>query len=112
MSERAAAYQSQITGHANESYLVNGVKFDGFEACTLVEAKGPGYSTFVKANEFEGFFVGQSGLIDQARRQVAAANGTPITWHFAESTAADAMRALLNEEQVSGIKVVHTAVMP
>jgi len=39
MSGRAAAYQSQIAGRAGESYLVNGVKFDGFEAGTLLELR-------------------------------------------------------------------------
>lgn len=29
MSARAAAYQEQITGHAGESYVVDGVKYDG-----------------------------------------------------------------------------------
>jgi len=48
MSERAAAYQTQITGRpANESYTVKGVKFDGYSAGMLLDAKGPGYAQWV-----------------------------------------------------------------
>jgi hypothetical protein len=112
MSGRAAAYQSQITGRAGESYLVNGLKFDGFEAGTLLDAKGPGYATFVKGGEFRSFFRGQDSLLSQAQRQVTAAQGVPVTWHVAESTAADAMRALLSTNRVKGITVVHTPVAP
>ncbi len=44
MSERAAAYQTQITGRAAGSvYWLNGVKFDGFADGVLQDAKGPRY---------------------------------------------------------------------
>lgn len=112
MSGRAAAYQSQITGRAGESYLVNGVKFDGFEAGTLLDAKAPGYASFVKNGEFRSFFRGQDSLLSQAQRQVTAAQGVPITWHVAEPTAADAMRALLSTNRVKGVTVVHTPFAP
>lgn len=112
MSARAAAYQMQVTGRAGENYVVGGVKFDGFNAGTLLDAKGPGYANFVKNGEFQGFFQGQRGLVIQARNQLAAADGIPITWHVAEVAAVDAMRALLSTNRVRGITIVHTPVVP
>jgi RHS repeat-associated protein len=91
MSAKAAAYQSQITGHAaNESYLVNGVKFDGASNTVLLEAKGPGYSRFINAatGSFKPWWRGSKTLLAQATRQVAAAEGAPIEWHIAEQSVA------------------------
>ncbi len=114
MSARARAYQQQITGRAGESYVVNGVKFDGVNAGGLVDAKGPGYATFVRNGEFRGFFQGQRALLEQARRQVAAANGAPITWHVAEADAVSAIRNLFANAKppITGITVVHTPPVP
>lgn len=92
MSERAAAYQEQITGASPGSvYEVNGVKFDGYSDGysdgVLEEAKGPGYANFVKDGEFVGWFQGEEGLVSQAESQLRAAGGTPITWSVAEPQA-------------------------
>ena len=67
ISERAAAFQAEVTGAAPGSvYRVGGVHFDGFANGTLLEAKDPGYATFVRGTEVrltvdEDSFVG-SGL--------------------------------------------------
>lgn len=110
MSPRAAAYQEQITGCAcGNVYDVDGVAFDGFRNGGLLDAKGPGYGTFVgKDGNFRPWYRGADSLADQARRQLAAANGTPITWHVAEENAAGAMRNLFANEGISGINVVWT----
>ncbi len=113
MSARARAYQTQITGRTGEAFVVNGVKFDGIDAGTLLEAKGPGYATFVRNGQFQPWFQGRQALITQARNQVAAGNGAPITWHVAEAEAATAMRNLLSGNPRTGtIAVVHTPVVP
>ncbi|WP_108985580.1 Tox-REase-5 domain-containing protein [Candidatus Phycosocius bacilliformis] len=112
MSARSLAYQTQITGRSGEAFVANGVRFDGFEAGAFLEAKGPGYATFVKNGEFRSWFTGKDALVSQVQRQVAAANGTPIIWHVAEAKAADAMRALFATNKVKGITVVHTPVGP
>lgn len=111
MSARAAIYQSKITGTLPDvGYIVNGVKFDGFRTGVLLDAKGYGYAKFVKDGKFVGWFSnGAKGLVDQARRQVKAAGGTPIQWHFAEESAADATRTLLKNNSVQGIDVIYTA---
>jgi filamentous hemagglutinin len=112
MSERAAAYQTQITGRTGESYVVNGVKFDGVGAKGLVDAKGPGYANFVKDGQFQPWFKGKQALLDQAERQIAAANGAPITWHVAEAEAATAIQNLLRSKGIQNITVVHTPPVP
>ncbi|MCG8421215.1 MAG: restriction endonuclease fold toxin 5 domain-containing protein [Proteobacteria bacterium] len=108
MSARAAAYQTRITGRTGQSYVVNGVRFDGFKNGVLLEAKGPGYAKFVKNGRFRAWFTGSDGFLAQARRQLAAARGTPVQWHFAEETAANATRALFRGNGISGIQVVVT----
>jgi hypothetical protein len=48
-SGRAAAFQREATGVPNGmGYVVNGIKFDGYQGGTLLDAKGPGYAKFVK----------------------------------------------------------------
>ena len=106
---RAANYQSQITGRLPDvGYVANGVKFDGFANGTLLDAKGFGYANFVKDGQFRSWFNGADSLVDQAQRQLNAAGGTPIQWHFAEEAAATATRNLFQSRGVSGIDVIFT----
>lgn len=74
----------------------------------LLAAKGPGYATFVRNGSFKPFSDGAEKLVTQARRQVAAAAGVPIQWHFAEEAAANATRALFLRRETSGIQVLFT----
>lgn len=110
MSPRARAYQQQITGRTGEAFLLDGVRFDGTIGKFLVDAKGPGYKNFVKDGFFRKWFRGNRTLVDQARRQIVAANGTPIAWHFAEEKAAGATRKLFMDNGLSGISIFHTPV--
>jgi hypothetical protein len=113
MSLRAARYQTQITGLApGYAYLVNGVKFDGFEKGVLLEAKGEGYASAVRDGAFADWFDGATGLLDQAQRQLAAANGTAIRWSFAEEAAANATRRLFSEAGITGIDIRYVAPIP
>ncbi|MBZ4375143.1 restriction endonuclease fold toxin 5 domain-containing protein [Corallococcus sp. AS-1-6] len=120
MSPRARRYQEQITGHtADEAYWVGGmgqssggVKFDGFKDGALLEAKGPGYARFFDELEPKDWFrhSGAKDLIEQAERQTKKARGLGvwIEWHVAEEKAAAALRSLLREAGVEGVKVLHT----
>jgi hypothetical protein len=110
MSPRAAAYQAHITGlPADFAYVIEGVKFDGFIDGHLLEAKGPGYATFVENGQFLSWFEGQDVMLDQARRQINAANGRhPIVWHVAESETADAIRNLFGSNGIRDVAVRHT----
>jgi hypothetical protein len=112
MSPRARAYQQQITGRSGEAYFVGGVKFDGIADGVLLDAKGPGYSNFVKDGKFRSWFNGQKRLLKQARDQLQAACGRPIRWDVAEADAATAIRRLLADNNIVGIDVVHTPVVP
>ncbi|WP_185233241.1 Tox-REase-5 domain-containing protein [Teredinibacter franksiae] len=109
MSDSARAYQTQISGRANEAYVVNGVKFDGVTPDAYLDAKGPNYANFLnKDGEFQGWWRGSDKLADQAVRQLDAAGDVPIQWHFAESDAADATRTLLSERDIFGIDIMYT----
>jgi hypothetical protein len=110
MSDRARAYQTQIGGRTNEAYFVNGTKFDGInDAGTLLDAKGPGYAKFVDSSgRFQPWFDGADDFVNQAERQIRAAGGNPIEWHFAESEAAAATQRLFSREGINEINVVVT----
>jgi hypothetical protein len=123
MSERAQAYQEQISGHsADDAYWVGGVgrnsggvKFDGFKDGVLLEAKGPGYAEFFEGLDPKHWFrhSGAKALVDQARRQFnkVRGSGVPIQWHVAEKSSADAIRKLFKNAEVEGVEVVHTPVL-
>jgi hypothetical protein len=112
MSDRARAYQEQVTGRSGQSYVKDGVKFDGMKDGVFMDAKGPGYARFVKNGEFRSWYRGKSDLVDQATRQVNAAGKNQIEWHVAEESAANAMRNLLNSEGITGIRIIHTPFVP
>ncbi|MGE6758568.1 Tox-REase-5 domain-containing protein [Corallococcus interemptor] len=123
MSTRARRYQEQITGHStDEAYWVGGVgpnsggvKFDGFKEGVLLEAKGPGYANKFLDNLDPKFWFKNSGaksLLDQAERQFRAAGGTPIRWHVAEEKTANAIRKLLDANEVEGVEIVFTLPLP
>jgi hypothetical protein len=91
-SKSAISYQEQITGvQAGSAFEVNGVKFDGVSNGTLLEAKSS-YDGFVnnKTGEFQTWFKGADALVDQANRQVGAADGAPIEWNFSSQKSLNA----------------------
>ena len=121
-SPRARAYQEQISGHSyDEAYWVGGVgrnsggvKFDGFTDDVLLEAKGPGYAEFFEDKLAPKYWFDKSGraedLLDQARRQhdIVQGMGIRIEWHVAEEHAANAIRKLLEGDNITDITVIHT----
>ena len=108
MSPRARNYQEQITRSSGKAYVVEGAKFDGVgKDGALLDAKGPGYEQFVAKNgQFQPWF---ESLIDQAERQVVAANGRSIQWSVAEPAAARAIQTLLSEQGIKGISIIYVA---
>jgi RHS repeat-associated protein len=110
MSARAMAFQELVSGgiKAGTSFLRNAVKFDYVDVATkvLVDAKGPGYANFVnKTGEFYRWFAGRTTLIEQAQRQIAAAKGMAIEWHFAENAALKATQKLFADAAAAGINL-------
>jgi hypothetical protein len=117
MSEQARRYQAQVTG-APEGYVYRvklgnkDVKFDGFDQGVLIETKATGYAQWItKKLEFFGNFKGRDQLLEQAKRQVRAATGTPIRWIAAEEKLAGALRLLFEREQLP-IEVIHVPPVP
>jgi len=108
-SKAAISYQEQITGvSAGNAFEVNGVRFDGFNKGTLLEAKSS-YDNFVgKDGAFQPWFSGQKGLVNQAQSQIEAANGTPIEWNFSSKKSLEATRALFKDNGISGINLKYT----
>jgi hypothetical protein len=101
-----AQYESFITGAPpNLAYWVNGVKFDGVDNGTLVDAKA-NYNNFVAP---DGSFVswwanspsGGVAMVNQALNQLAAANGTPITWYAQTQQTATAIKNLLAKNGIN-----------
>jgi RHS repeat-associated protein len=117
MSVRAANFQTAATklfganqivaiqkrGRAilSRGYLVNGTLFDAYDriGSRLVDAKGPGYARLLQTRF--GSFVANK-LVEQAFRQVNAANGTPIVWRFAEEDAATFVQTLFKSARFQG----------
>ena len=101
-SARSQLYEEQITRvPIEQSYIVNGVEFDGYDGFALIDAKGPGYANPIKghwSNEPKSTYktdpvTGEvkrvkKGLIETAEDQVkavrATGTNTPIQWHIAE----------------------------
>ena len=87
-SARAQHYEEQTTEvPIEQSYIVNGVEFDGYDGFALVDAKGPGYADPIKGS-WSAEPEGKYGLLNTAQRQVKAVRATgtdtPIQWHIAE----------------------------
>jgi len=109
-SKRTVSYQEQISGvEAGTAFEVNGVRFDGVRNGELLEAKSS-YDAFVnsKTGEFQNWFKGADALIDQAKRQIQAANGTPVEWNFSSEKSLNATRILFEDNGVKGINLKYT----
>lgn len=113
-------YQEQITGtQRGHEYVVPhtdpdvpDVEFDGWDSSrqTYLEAKN-GYDSFLGADRTELTPSGRERLLTEARRQVAAAQGKDIEWHFSNEEVADAARDAFEDAGLD-IEVVHTAPEP
>jgi hypothetical protein len=126
MSDRARAYQDQITGKPNAAgsyvYKASGggetADFDGYRDGKLIEAKGPGYAGFTKNGEFQRWWVnsksGGQAMLNQARREatVASSLGVPLEWDVAEPQAAEAIQTLLEDNGITGITVRYVPPQP
>lgn len=87
-------------------YEVEGVKFDGYKDIVLIEAKED-YSEFVdkSTGEFYDWLSWQDSLINQANRQLNAANGMKMEWYFNDSTLLDAVKSIFNG-QIDSINLI------
>ncbi|MER7908770.1 Tox-REase-5 domain-containing protein [Streptomyces sp. NPDC096068] len=115
MKANALAYQIRITGvPAGMVYRLTAdtpagwVKFDGFKNGVLLDAKH-GYLGLIssKTGKFHTWY---KGAAEEARRQNKAfeRHGIPIVWHCSEAGAVPAFKAMLKDENITSITVVHT----
>jgi len=94
----------------------NMVNFDDCQRSTgiMYEYKGPTYTPFLqRANENE--FVGPSALakmLDQATRQVQAAQGKHIVWLFADRDAAEDVRDKFDKNKNENLKSIEIKIFP
>ena len=109
-SARSQLYEEQVTRvPIEQSYIVNGVEFDGYDGFALIDAKGPGYANPIKghwSNEPKSTYktdpeTGEvkrvkKGLLQMGKDQVKAVRATgtdtPIQWHIAEKETFDVLR--------------------
>jgi hypothetical protein len=107
MSSNSRDYQEKITGHRNQAWVENGVKFDGYSDGRLIDTKAH-YGDFVDSStgQFKDWFSGKNELVNQANRQIQAANGIPIDWYFQESAAMNATQMLFNQNGITGIRFI------
>ena len=112
-SPRSQAYEEQITRvPIEQSYIVNGVEFDGYDGFALIDAKGPGYANPIKGH-WSAEPEGKYGLLNTAQRQVQAVRATgtdtPIQWHIAEKEAFNDLWARQQAGQFPiEIELIHT----
>ncbi len=108
MSPEAREYQEYVTGKTGEVFRYNGVDFDGFNGEAILDAKD-NYRKFIdpETGRFKSWFSGADDLVDRARRQLEAAQGVPIEWHFYQEDTLEAVRKLLEGADVHGIDLVY-----
>lgn len=79
------------------------------EVGVLLDAKS-GMGNFVgKDGNFQKWFKGGQDLIDQATRQLDAAGGAKIQWHFENKSVMEATQKLFKKNGIEGIELIHTA---
>lgn len=93
------------------------VVFDNCQITTgiMIEAKSTGYADMLEDWREKGRVIPwkpvEWEMLDQAERQLEAAGGRPIEWHFAEKEVTDYIRELFARER-PGITVVYTPPPP
>jgi hypothetical protein len=106
MNDAPRAYQTQVTGRTGQAWVENGVKFDGMKDGRLIEAKGD-YSGFVdKEGKLYWWFSKEQSLIDQAERQLGAAQGTPVDWYIANEPSMKIIEEIITREGHTEINFV------
>jgi hypothetical protein len=116
-------FQEQTTGTVRgHEYIVPHpdkskppVEYDGWDSSrqTFLEAKN-GYGTnkkFVNQKSGELTDFGKQQFLDEAQRQVDAADGRAIEWHFSNERAAKATRKVFEKEGLD-IEVIWTKAKP
>lgn len=90
------------------AFVQNGVRFDGYDSSAglLIEAKS-GMGFMVKDGEFRDWARLSEKLLEQAGRQIKAADGARIEWRFSSESVANAVSTLFSDAGINiGVKYV------
>ncbi len=89
-----------------QSPKINGVKFDGMREGILLDAKGK-YSQFInkETGEFYSWFEGKDSLVSEAKRQIAASEGSKIQWYFSKKETLKVVQELFMDKGIKGIEL-------
>ena len=74
----------------------------GHSSTPSLDTAGTWHDWFIKSK------TGTQSIVDQAKRQIKAAQGVPIEWHFEEKIVRDLVEHLINKEKLKGIKFIYT----
>lgn len=107
MSDAAKSYQYFVAGKAwNNNKVLAGVKFDGYiNGISLDEKSGLKFAVG-KDGAFRSWFTGKESLLNQARRQIRAAEGNRIRWTFENEEVVNATRLLFEENNIAEIELM------
>jgi len=94
---------------ASKSFVLNNVKFDGVtKDSVLLDAKS-GMKNFVgEDGNFKSWLKGADNMVDQANKQLKAADGAPIQWHFEDKSVMEATQNLFKKNDIEGIELIYT----
>lgn len=105
-------YEEFITGApSNRKYRVRCIDFDGYDSERGVLLYAKLFRRLRRQPKQWGLRGWDGPVINEARRQVRAANGTPIEWHIGLEESADRARTLLAEYTdiaEAHLKIIHT----
>jgi len=91
-------YQGQINGISGSyEYAIGEVRFDGYKDGVLLEAKGFYQQLFKSGKVSKGQIYGE--MQKQLQRQVDAANGKKLEWHFAEQATMEQFQEVLKNSE-------------
>ncbi len=91
-------YQGKINGiSGGVEYLYNDVRFDGYKDGILLEAKG--FHQFLFTNGITTRDIVYGKMFDQLDKEIKAAGGIPLQWHFTEERTMNEFKEYVKKEE-------------
>jgi len=103
--KNAKQYQAEASGDAALSFDKAGVSFDNVANGKLIDRKFGHSSVFDSAGNVANQSRADS-ILEQANRQLQAADGNPIRWEISSQGGANGIRNLFLQEGIN-IEVIH-----
>ena len=97
----AKQYQKEASGDAGLSFNLNNVSFDNVSADGRLVDRKWGHSTSIFNSDGSPHNNSRvTSMIDQADRQIAAANGKPIRWEISTKLGAEGIQDLFDANDI------------